>query len=115
LWLVFGAGGNRDRDKRPAMGQAARAADQVVLTTDNCRDDDPRDICAALRSGLGDHAGVTPELSRERAIREAVLAAGASDVVLVAGRGPERELVIGGQRLPLVDGDVVGAALTSRR
>lgn len=115
LWLVFGAGGNRDRDKRPVMGQAARAADRVVLTSDNCRDEDPRDICAALQSGLGDHPGVAIELNREQAIVETVLAAATNDVVLVAGRGPERELLLGDRRIPLVDGDVVEAALTSRR
>jgi UDP-N-acetylmuramoyl-L-alanyl-D-glutamate--2,6-diaminopimelate ligase len=114
LWLVFGAGGKRDRDKRPSMGEAARGADHVVLTSDNCRDEDAREICAAIRGGLGDHAGVTLELDRERAIREAVSGAAADDVVLVAGRGPERELDLGTKRIALVDGEVAQTALAER-
>jgi UDP-N-acetylmuramoyl-L-alanyl-D-glutamate--2,6-diaminopimelate ligase len=114
LWLVFGAGGNRDRDKRPLMGRAARAADHVVLTSDNCRDEDPRDICAALESGLIGHSSVTVELDRAQAIERAVFDAAPEDVVLVAGRGPERELVIGAERIPLVDADVVEAALAAQ-
>jgi len=114
LWLVFGAGGNRDRDKRPLMGRAARVADRVVLTSDNCRDEDPRDICAALQTGLIGHSGVTVELDRARAIEGAVFNAAPEDVVLVAGRGPERELLIGRERIPLVDADVVEAALAAQ-
>jgi UDP-N-acetylmuramoyl-L-alanyl-D-glutamate--2,6-diaminopimelate ligase len=114
LWLVFGAGGNRDREKRPAMGEAASAADRIVLTTDNCRDEDPRLICEAIREGLAQHPNVRLELDRERAIREAVSGAEAGDVVLVAGRGPERELDLGKQRVALVDAEVVQAALATR-
>jgi UDP-N-acetylmuramoyl-L-alanyl-D-glutamate--2,6-diaminopimelate ligase len=114
LWLVFGAGGNRDRDKRPAMGEAARDADRVILTSDNCRGEDPRDICEAIRGGLIGHTGVTIELDRERAIRRAVSGAAPGDVVLVAGRGPERELDLGTRRIALCDADVVQAALAER-
>lgn len=114
LWLVFGAGGNRDRDKRPAMGEAARAADRVLLTSDNCRDEDPREICAAIRRGLSGHADVMLELDREQAIRQAVSAAAPGDVVLVAGRGPERVLDLGTKRIALCDADVVQAALAER-
>jgi UDP-N-acetylmuramoyl-L-alanyl-D-glutamate--2,6-diaminopimelate ligase len=114
LWLVFGAGGNRDQGKRPAMGEAARAADRVLLTSDNCRDEDPRDICAALGEGLRDHPNVAEVLDRERAISQAIAAAEESDVVLVAGRGPERELQLGSRRIPLVDAEVAEAALRLR-
>jgi UDP-N-acetylmuramoyl-L-alanyl-D-glutamate--2,6-diaminopimelate ligase len=114
LWLVFGAGGNRDRDKRPAMGQAARTADRVLLTSDNCRDEDPGEICAAIGAGLRGHPDVAEELDRERAIGRAITSAGESDVVLVAGRGPERELQLGSRRIPLVDADVAEAALRLR-
>lgn len=114
LWVVFGAGGNRDREKRPVMGEAARAADHVVLTSDNCRDEDPREICAAIRDGLHGHESVLVELDRERAIRTAVAAAEPDDVVLVAGRGTERELSQGGERVQLCDGEVVQAALGQR-
>jgi UDP-N-acetylmuramoyl-L-alanyl-D-glutamate--2,6-diaminopimelate ligase len=114
LCVVFGAGGNRDREKRPAMGEAARQADAVLLTCDNCRDEDPADICRALQSGLADHPRVSVELDRERAIQRAVSTARAVDVVVVAGRGPERELDLGSRRVTLVDADVARAALAAR-
>lgn len=114
LWLVFGAGGNRDREKRPAMGEAARGADRVLLTTDNCRDEDPRRICDDIAEGLTGHDSVSLELDRERAIRHAVASAAESDVVLIAGRGPELELELGSRRIPLVDADVAEAALRMR-
>lgn len=115
LWLVFGAGGNRDRDKRPAMGEAARAADHVVLTSDNCRDEDPRQICRDIERGLSDHPRVTIELDRATAIRRTVADAAEDDVVLVAGRGPETELRIGQRLVALADAEVVEAALAARR
>jgi UDP-N-acetylmuramoyl-L-alanyl-D-glutamate--2,6-diaminopimelate ligase len=114
LWLVFGAGGNRDRDKRKSMGEAARVADHVLLTTDNCRNEDPSAICAALRAGLTGHPSVAVELDRERAILSALAHAAREDVVLIAGRGPERELDLGDRRIPLVDAEVVEAALRAR-
>jgi UDP-N-acetylmuramoyl-L-alanyl-D-glutamate--2,6-diaminopimelate ligase len=114
LWLVFGAGGNRDREKRPAMGQAARTADRVLLTSDNCRDEDPGQICEAIRSGLVGHERVLVELDRARAIQQAVASAGADDVVVIAGRGPERELQLGSRRIPLVDAEIAEAALGLR-
>ena len=114
LSLVFGAGGNRDPDKRPAMGRAARAADRVLLTTDNCRDENPSQICEAIRGGLIGHEQVVVELDRERAIRQAVENAAVDDVVVIAGRGPERELQLGSRRIPLVDAEVAEAALRLR-
>lgn len=114
LCVVFGAGGKRDRDKRPAMGEAARQADVVVLTTDNCRNEDPSEICRALQLGLADHPRVSVELDRERAIVRAIADAQPEDVVVIAGRGPERELDLGSRRITLVDAEVAQAALTAR-
>lgn len=114
LCVVFGAGGKRDRDKRPAMGEAARQADAVLLTCDNSRDEDPADICRALHSGLTGHPSVSVELDRERAILRAIGDARAEDVVVIAGRGPERELDLGSRRITLVDADVARAALAAR-
>ncbi len=72
LTVVFGAGGERDQEKRPMMGQAARLADRVVLTSDNPRSEDPALIAAAIRTGLDDHPHVEVVLDRAEAIRQAV-------------------------------------------
>jgi UDP-N-acetylmuramoyl-L-alanyl-D-glutamate--2,6-diaminopimelate ligase len=114
LWLVFGAGGRRDRDKRPAMGAAARAADHVILTSDNCRDEDPRAICDDLLKGLVEHPQTTLELDRERAIHQAIAAAASTDLVVIAGRGPETQLDLGTHRLALIDAVVAEQALQRR-
>jgi len=114
LTVVFGAGGKRDREKRPMMGAAAAIADRVVLTSDNPRDEDPHEIAAAIRSGLAGHADVVEQLDREEAITKAVLEAGPDDVVLVAGKGHEVEQVIGGERRRFVDQEVIRSALRRR-
>ena len=114
LIVVFGAGGHRDRDKRPKMGEAARAADHVVLTSDNPRDEDPAAIAAAIRQGLAGHPSVDVDLDRRSAIRRAVLGAAPDDVVLVAGRGHETEQIIGGAMVPFSDKDVALAAIRDR-
>jgi UDP-N-acetylmuramoyl-L-alanyl-D-glutamate--2,6-diaminopimelate ligase len=114
LWVVFGAGGNRDRDKRLPMGHAARAADHVLLTSDNPRDEDPAAIAHALRQGLGPHPSVRVELDRKTAITCAVLGAGVEDVVVVAGKGHETEQEIGGERRAFSDRLVVADACHKR-
>jgi UDP-N-acetylmuramoyl-L-alanyl-D-glutamate--2,6-diaminopimelate ligase len=103
LVVVFGAGGDRDRDKRGPMGAAASAADRVVLTSDNPRSEDPGAIADAIASGVTDRSRVTIELDRRKAIRTAILDAGERDVVLVAGKGHEREQLVGGRALPFDD------------
>jgi UDP-N-acetylmuramoyl-L-alanyl-D-glutamate--2,6-diaminopimelate ligase len=90
VWCVFGCGGDRDPSKRPVMGVAAGRADHVVLTDDNPRSEDPAEIVAGIGAGLVEHADVTVEHDRARAIEIAVSQARAGDVVLVAGRGHER-------------------------
>ena len=104
--LVFGAGGRRDRDKRPAMGAAVARADRVILTSDNPRDEDPADIAAAIRAGMPASFSVVVELDRERAIRRAVLEAGAADVVVIAGKGHELTQTTGGVTREFSDHDV---------
>ena len=87
--VVVGAGGDRDREKRPAMGRAAGSADLVILTTDNPRSEDPATIVAAVRSGVDETASVVEEPDRRLAIRRALQWAGPDDIVLILGKGHE--------------------------
>ena len=100
LWCVFGCGGERDRGKRPLMGEAAsRLADHVVLTDDNPRGEHPGAIVADIRVGIFGHRDVRIEHDRATAIVETVARASPGDVVLVAGKGHElRQLAAGGYR-----------------
>lgn len=112
--VVFGAGGDRDRAKRAPMGRAARAADRVIVTTDNPRREDPAAIAAAIRAGLEGHAGAETILDRGEAIALAVRDAGPDDVVLVAGRGHEAEQIFADGPRPFSDVAVL-RALADRR
>jgi UDP-N-acetylmuramoyl-L-alanyl-D-glutamate--2,6-diaminopimelate ligase len=102
---VFGCGGDRDPTKRPLMGEAAgRGADLVVVTSDNPRSEDPQRIADAILEGMrGTPAAVEVELDRRAAIRSAVHAAAAGDVVVIAGKGPETGQTIAGRTLPFDD------------
>ncbi|MDI1478402.1 UDP-N-acetylmuramyl-tripeptide synthetase [Polyangium sp. y55x31] len=111
LVVVFGAGGDRDRGKRASMGEAARRADRVVLTSDNPRSEDPAAIAEEIRAGLADHPDVRVVLDRAEAIRGAIADAGRSDVVVIAGRGPETEQVFASGKRRLVDAEVAAFAL----
>jgi UDP-N-acetylmuramoyl-L-alanyl-D-glutamate--2,6-diaminopimelate ligase len=114
LTVVFGAGGVRDRDKRAPMGRAAAAADRVILTTDNPRSEDPKEIADAIRAGLPEDSCVEIVLDRASAIERALREAGADDVVLVAGKGHERDQTIGASSRPFSDGEVALAVLARR-
>lgn len=116
--LVFGAGGDRDRSKRPEMGAAAVAgADFVVLTSDNPRSEDPLAIIEAVRSGMAsrsDTLELSVEPDRRTAIELAVAHAQPGDVVLIAGKGHETTQTIGERVLPFDDREVTRDALRSR-
>jgi UDP-N-acetylmuramoyl-L-alanyl-D-glutamate--2,6-diaminopimelate ligase len=114
LFVVFGAGGNRDKEKRGPMGEAARLADHVILTTDNPRDEDPVAIARAIESGLRGHGSVRIELDRRKAITSAIAAAGEHDVVLIAGKGHETEQLVEGETKRFSDVEVATEALTGR-
>ncbi|MGD0529995.1 MAG: cyanophycin synthetase, partial [Polyangiaceae bacterium] len=114
LVVVFGAGGDRDRDKRTPMGASVSAADRVVLTSDNPRSEDPAAIAAQIRVGIAPRVAVSLELDRRAAIRTAVLDAGEDDVVLIAGKGHESGQTAGGRTVPFDDADEVRAALRER-
>ena len=104
LLVVFGAGGDRDPSKRPAMGEvAARLADVVVLTSDNPRHEDPAAIISEVHHGMEDTTSVHIEPDRRAAIALAVAQAGPGDVVLVAGKGHETTQTIGDVVVPFDD------------
>jgi UDP-N-acetylmuramoyl-L-alanyl-D-glutamate--2,6-diaminopimelate ligase len=113
LTAVFGAGGDRDVAKRPRMGAiAARLADQVIVTSDNPRSEDPLAIIAAVSAGIPEIHETEPD--RARAIEKAVSKAAPADVVLIAGKGHESYQEIAGRRLPFSDAAVAAAALARR-
>ena len=121
LITVFGAGGDRDRTKRPLMGMvAARLSDVVIITSDNPRGEDPAQIIEEVMRGAEPEtrqsgARVVTVVERGDAIRRAVAEAAAGDVVLIAGKGHEKYQVIGGTSFPFDDVAVARDALGARR
>jgi UDP-N-acetylmuramoyl-L-alanyl-D-glutamate--2,6-diaminopimelate ligase len=121
LITVFGAGGDRDRTKRPLMGMvAARLSDVVVITSDNPRSEDPQRIIDEINLGAQPETRqrdvqVLTVIDRRDAIYKAVRDAAAGDLVLIAGKGHEKYQEIGGRTLPFDDVAVVREALEARR
>ncbi|MCE4556359.1 UDP-N-acetylmuramoyl-L-alanyl-D-glutamate--2,6-diaminopimelate ligase [Pelomonas cellulosilytica] len=112
LVCVFGCGGDRDRGKRPQMGAiATRLASRVVVTTDNPRTEAPAQILADITAAA---PGATVIEAREEAIRTAIAAAGARDIVLIAGKGHEDYQEVQGVRRPFSDVAEARAALLER-
>ncbi len=112
LVVVFGAGGDRDTGKRPLMGEiAARRADEVIVTDDNPRSEDPAAIRAAI---LAAAPGAREIGDRAEAIRVAVAGLRPGDALVVAGKGHETGQIVGGRVLPFSDHDAVAAALASK-
>jgi UDP-N-acetylmuramoyl-L-alanyl-D-glutamate--2,6-diaminopimelate ligase len=116
LHVVFGCGGDRDRGKRPLMGEiAARLADRVIVTSDNPRSEDPEQIVDAILEGAG--PGVEHTVDRREAIEQAIAGARVGDVVVIAGKGHEQgQEFEGGRKVPFDDASVArevlrGAAL----
>jgi len=113
LVCVFGCGGDRDRGKRPLMGRiATRLADEVIVTNDNPRTEDPHTIITDILEGVTRQCAIAPD--RSRAIRAAIAGARPGDVVLVAGKGHERYQEINGIKHPYSDAAVVRDALAGR-
>jgi UDP-N-acetylmuramoyl-L-alanyl-D-glutamate--2,6-diaminopimelate ligase len=111
---VFGAGGDRDRSKRPRMGAiAARLADVVIVTSDNPRSEDPEEIIAQIVAGIpGAEARVQTLVDRRAAIERALALAEPSDVVVIAGKGHEQgQEFAGGRKMPFDDVTVARQAL----
>lgn len=119
LIVLFGAGGDRDRKKRPLMGRvAARLADLVIVTSDNPRSEDPEAICAEIEIGVrevaGNQAAWRRIVDRREAIREAIRIAEPGDLVLIAGKGHETYQEIQGVRSHFDDREEARAALEER-
>jgi UDP-N-acetylmuramyl-tripeptide synthetase len=113
--LVFGAGGDRDRSKRPLMARAACAADHVILTSDNPRSEDPLQIIHEILAGFAGSAIVPAvEVNREYAIHQAIESAQPGDAVIIAGKGHEKVQILGDRRIRFDDVEVCQEALRAR-
>ncbi|CAB4585703.1 unannotated protein [freshwater metagenome] len=117
--VVFGCGGDRDKMKRPIMGEtAASLADAVVVTSDNPRSEDPEAIIASVVAGVPDHLRhrlIGIEADRRAAMSLAFRHAREGDVVIIAGKGHERTQTIGGEVLEFDDRAVARELLEGRR
>jgi UDP-N-acetylmuramyl-tripeptide synthetase len=112
LWCVFGCGGDRDATKRPLMAAVAeKNADQVVVTSDNPRSENPLAIICQVLLGLSHRDAVHVQADRAAAITHALSLAGPEDVVLLAGKGHESFQEVGGVKLPFSDREHAQAAL----
>lgn len=115
LHCVFGAGGNRDRGKRPEMASAVQAvADRIIVTSDNPRNEAPEQIVEDICSGLSGE-GWKVVLDRQVAIEETIASASPADVVLIAGKGRERTQEVNGVFHPFSDVDIARQALEGYR
>ena len=119
LWCVVGCGGDRDAGKRPLMGAAAaRLAQQVVLTSDNPRSEDPAHILQQMLAGIADPQALQQRVlvieDRRAAIRHAVQRAAPGDVVLLAGKGHEQTQEVAGVKRPFSDIEEARLALGTR-
>ncbi|VVC76348.1 UDP-N-acetylmuramoyl-L-alanyl-D-glutamate--2, 6-diaminopimelate ligase [Aquicella siphonis] len=112
LWCVFGCGGERDRGKRPLMAKIAEEwADQVIVTNDNPRHENPGEIVAEIMRGFLHPERVFIEMDRSKAIQNSIQWATAKDCVLIAGKGAERYQQIGDEKIPFDDVEQVKACL----
>lgn len=113
LSVVFSCGGERDVAKRKEMGTvASKYADYIILTTDNCRSEDPKKINEQIKEGFFSTQVYDIILDREKAITKAVEQATAGEVVVITGKGHERTQTIGNKVLPFSDIECVETLLT---
>jgi len=115
LWCVFGCGGDRDRGKRPLMAKLVqRRADEVVITNDNPRSEEPANIIADIVSGLSNEDRATVIEDRAAAIAWTISNADSADVILIAGKGHENYQLIGDERRDFSDFGAASANLAAR-
>ena len=108
LIVVFGCGGDRDKSKRPLMGNiAAQHADHIIITSDNPRTEDPLQIMREVEEGIKNNKAVVQQVDRKLAIIEALKLATADDIVVVAGKGHEAYQQIGKEKLPFSDQEII--------
>lgn len=104
LWCVFGCGGERDKGKRPLMARIAeKIADEVIVTNDNPRHENPVEIAADIMRGFSRPQKISVELDRSKAIRNSIQCATAGDCILIAGKGAEHYQQVGDEKLPFDD------------
>ncbi len=112
ITCVFGCGGERDQGKRPLMAaMAEQFSDQIIVTNDNPRHEDPQQICRDIIAGIRGHGKTIIELDRQQAIFAAIKNASAKDVILIAGKGHEDYQILGDERVHFSDQQQVLAAL----
>lgn len=107
IWVVFGCGGDRDKTKRPLMGEiASRLADEVIVTSDNPRTEDPQEIINDIVKGIKHHS---PRicLDRREAIAQALALARPNEIILLAGKGHEDYQIIGTVKYPFVEQNII--------
>jgi len=114
LLVVFGAGGDRDKTKRPIMGKVASSlAKKVYITSDNPRYEDPQQIIEDILAGIEDRTNITIELNRKKAIQMALDDQEDEDVVVILGKGDENTQIIYDKKFAFDDREVVREILTS--
>ncbi len=111
LICVFGAGGDRDQSKRPAMGEAASTADYCIVTSDNPRREDPQAIADQIAAGFRPETEYETLINRREAIAQAFQLAQPGDVVLLAGKGHESVQELGSSTVEFDDRDVARSLL----
>lgn len=116
LTCVFGCGGDRDKGKRPLMGEIAqRLSDKVIVTSDNSRSESPHTIVSEILAGMAQNIAVSVELDRKQAIKLALQTSHTGDLILVAGKGHEDYQIIAGQRLQYNEREYVQQLLQRNR
>lgn len=108
IYVVFGAGGNRDKTKRPIMGSIVSSlADKIIITSDNPRDEDPLEIINDILKGIKNKNNAIIEPDREKAIIKALNDMKLNDILLIAGKGHENYQIIGNKRIFFSDKEIV--------